>query len=226
MSRFKNEVTRLEAHVLTLRIGAGLFFLVAVLMGLGWWSAPRDMTIHVPPDLRSGSTRKWWEIPPETVYTFGFYIFQQLNRWPTNGEEDYQRNLRQLAPYLTPSCQTQLEQEFEDRRAAGELRKRTRGVYEIPERGYGDDPTFRVKTLGNDAWLVNLDLSADEYYGSEKVKRALVRYPLHVVRMDMDPERNPFGLALNCYSGKPQRLTSTTQSTGTGLDVPGQGVMR
>ncbi|MCD5976774.1 PFL_4703 family integrating conjugative element protein [Pseudomonas quasicaspiana] len=228
MSRFKNEVSRLEAHVMTLRIGVGLFFVVAILMGLGWWSAPRDMTVHVPPDLRSGSTRKWWEVPPETVYTFGFYIFQQLNRWPTNGEEDYPRNLRQLAPFLTPGCKTQLEAEFEERRAGGELRKRTRGVYEIPERGYSDNPTLRVKTLGNDAWIVNLDLTADEYYGSEKVKRALVRYPLHVIRMDTDPERNPFGLLLNCYSGKPQRLSSSvvTQSPDTSLDVPGQGVVQ
>ena len=66
-------------------------------MGGGWWSAPRDLTIHVPPDLRSGSTRKWWEVPPESVYAFTFYVFQTLNRWPTNGEEDYARNLHALA---------------------------------------------------------------------------------------------------------------------------------
>ena len=36
-------------------------------------------------------------------------------------------------------------------------------------------------------------MSADEYYGSEQVKRAPVRYPIKVVRLDIDPERNPFG---------------------------------
>ena len=41
--------------------------------------------------------RKWWEIPPESVYAFTFYIFQQLNRWPTNGEDDYPRNIRALS---------------------------------------------------------------------------------------------------------------------------------
>lgn len=219
MSRFKNEVSRLEAHVKSLRVVLGMLFVLAGALGLGWWSAPRDLTVHVPPDLRSGSTRKWWEIPPETVYTFGFYIFQQLNRWPTNGEEDYARNLQQLRAYLTPKCQTLLQAEFEQRRLGGELRKRTRGVYEIPERGYGDDPGFRVKTLGRDAWIVNLDLTADEYFGSEKVKRALVRYPLHVVRMDVDPERNPFGLALNCYSGKPQRIAPATPTRSIATDL-------
>src|SRR3546814_10150605 len=61
MSRFKNEITHLQAHIKTLRLGAGALVIVALVMGGGWWSAPRDLTIHVPPDLRSGSTRKWWE---------------------------------------------------------------------------------------------------------------------------------------------------------------------
>mgnify|MGYP003644458338 CR=1 FL=1 len=103
MSRFKNEVLRLDAHIKTLRIGASVLVVLALVMGVGWWSAPRDLTIHVPPDLRSGSTRKWWEVPPESVYAFTFYVFQQLNRWPSNGEEDYARNLHALSPYL-PFC--------------------------------------------------------------------------------------------------------------------------
>ncbi|EAR8537770.1 DUF2895 family protein, partial [Salmonella enterica] len=51
-----------------------------------------------------------------------------------------------------------------------------------------------------------LDLVADEYYQSVLIKRALTRYPLHVVRWEGDPERNPFGLALDCYASTPQRL--------------------
>src|SRR5690606_11827629 len=70
MSRVKNEITHLQAHIKTLRLGAGALVIVALVMGGGWWSAPRDLTIHVPPDLRSGSSRKWWEVPPESVYAF------------------------------------------------------------------------------------------------------------------------------------------------------------
>lgn len=69
MSRFKNEVVRLESHIKTLRAGYGVMFGIAVLMGFGWWDAPRNLTIHNPPDLRSGSTRNWWEIPPEIKET-------------------------------------------------------------------------------------------------------------------------------------------------------------
>lgn len=208
MSRFRNEITHLQAHIKTLRLGAGALVIVALVMGGGWWSAPRDLTIHVPPDLRSGSTRKWWEVPPESVYAFTFYVFQTLNRWPTNGEEDYARNLHTLSPYLTPSCQAFLRADYDYRRSTGELRQRVRGIYEIPGRGYGDNPTARVRTVSERDWVVTLDITADEYYGAEQVKRALVRYPVKVTRVDVDPARNPFGLALDCYDGAPQRISA------------------
>jgi integrating conjugative element protein (TIGR03746 family) len=206
MSRFRNEVLHLQAHVKSLRLALVVLFAVAALLGFGWWSAPKNLTIHVPPDLRSGSTRKWWDVPPESVYAFTFYIFQQLNRWPANGEEDYPRNLRALSPYFTPACRAYLQQDFETRRGNGELRQRVRGVYEIPGRGYGDDPASRVKVVSDHDWRVTLDISADEYYGSEQVKRALARYAIRVVRQDVDPERNPFGLLIDCYASPPRRI--------------------
>lgn len=60
--------------------------------------------------------------------------------------------------------------------------------------------------LSQDDWIVNLDLTTDEYYGDEAVKRTLVRYPVKVVRMESDLERNPWGLALDCYAETPKRL--------------------
>lgn len=213
MSRFKNEITHLQAHIKTLRMGVcGLFF-IALVLGFGWWTAPRDLTIHVPPDLRSGSVRKWWDVPPESVYAFAFYVFQQLNRWPTNGEDDYVRNLHALASYFTPACQTFLQRDYELRRNAGELRLRVRGIYEIPGRGYGDNPTLRVRTLSARDWVVTLDVTADEYYASEQVKRAFVRYPLKVARVDIDPTLNPFGLVIDCYNGTPQRIEIPQEAT-------------
>jgi integrating conjugative element protein (TIGR03746 family) len=220
MSRFRNEVAHLQAHVKTLRLGIGALFAVVLLLGFGWWSAPRDLTIHVPPDLRSGSTRKWWDVPPESVYAFTFYIWQQVQRWPTNGEDDYPRNLHTLSAYLTPGCRTFLQHDYEHRRASGELRQRVRGIYEIPGRGYGDSPGTRVKAVSNRDWIVTLDVSADEYHGSEQVKRALVRYTLKVARMDVDPERNPFGLMLDCHARAPQRIEATPAASHPQGDSP------
>lgn len=215
MSRFKNEVTHLQAHVRTLRLASGALFLLGLALAFGWWRAPRDLVIHVPPDLRSGSVRKWWDVPAESVYAFTFYVFQQLNRWPKNGEDDYSRNIRALSAYLTPACKSFLESDFAFRRDNGELRQRVRGVYEIPGHGYADDPTGRVKALSDNDWVVTLDISADEYYGGEMVKRALLRYPIKVARMDVDPEHNPFGLALDCYASPPLRIVPATPTAST-----------
>ncbi|MFZ3204819.1 MAG: DUF2895 family protein, partial [Pseudomonas sp.] len=79
---YRKKVDAQYAHIVSLRIGLGLMAVVCLALAFGWWSAPRELTVHVPPDLRSGSTRKWWDIPPESVYAFGRYIYQQMNRWP------------------------------------------------------------------------------------------------------------------------------------------------
>lgn len=205
-SRYRFLVDAQKAHIKTLRASIALLMIVCFGFWWGWKQAPEKLVVHVPPDLRSGSTRLWWDIPPENVYAFGYYIFAQLNRWPTNGEEDAPRNVFKLQNYLTPSCREILKKENDTRRINGELRNRVRGVYEILGRGYSDDPGFRVQQLDKDSWKVTLDITADEYYLSESVKRALVRYPLKVVRYDLDSEKNPWGLALDCFTDTPQRL--------------------
>jgi integrating conjugative element protein (TIGR03746 family) len=116
------------------------------------------------------------------------------------------RNIHKLQNFMTPTCKATVEREVETRRNAGELRNRVRGVYEILGRGYADNPTERVKQIDRNSWQVNLDITADEYYLSEPVKRALVRYPLRIIRYDIDPEVNPWGLAFDCYLSTPQRI--------------------
>ncbi|USB67187.1 PFL_4703 family integrating conjugative element protein [Klebsiella pneumoniae] len=211
MRQFKHALAARDAHIVTLRLVIGVMLLIVVALWYGWQSTPRNLTIHNPPDLRAGSTRPWWEIPPGQVYAFSFYIFQQLNRWPVNGEEDYPRNLTALRAYLTPSCLTQLEQDNQLRRDRGELRERVRGVYEIPGRGFHPK---RVQILDRDRWIATLDLTVDEYYRAEPVKRALVRYPLNIVRYDVDAEKNPWGLVLDCFASQPQKLEAITPAEG------------
>ncbi len=57
MSRFKNALNARDAHIWTLRGTCVLLILVCLVLALGWMNAPRNLTIHQPPDLRSGSTR-------------------------------------------------------------------------------------------------------------------------------------------------------------------------
>ncbi|EAB4413183.1 TIGR03746 family integrating conjugative element protein [Salmonella enterica] len=203
MSAFKHALAARDAHIRTLHIALVALFLLASGMGFGWYSAPRQLTVYLPPDLRAASQRPWWEVPPATVYAFAFSVFQQINRWPTNGEADYPRNLSALRAYLTPGCYSQIDREFRQRLQNGELRDRVRGVYEIPGRGFSDK---RVQILDRDNWIVTLDLTVDEYFHSEPVKRAMVRYPIKVLRYNIDQQKNPWGLALDCFSSPPQKL--------------------
>ncbi|EAR4436915.1 TIGR03746 family integrating conjugative element protein [Salmonella enterica] len=203
MSRFRHAVKDRDQHILTLRIACGVLAFFLLITCVGWMLAPNKLTVHNPPDLRTGSTRPWWEVPASSVYSFAFYIFQQLNAWPKNGEVDYPAKIHALSAYLTPGCQDYLNAEARKRSNAGELTDRVRVVYEIPGRGY---QSKSVSVISRDSWVVRLDLVADEYFHAEPVKRALVRYPLKVVRWEGDAERNPFGLALDCYDGVPQRL--------------------
>ncbi|WP_127958567.1 PFL_4703 family integrating conjugative element protein [Serratia microhaemolytica] len=203
MSRFRHAVKDRDQHILTLRLACAVLTFFLLITCAGWMLAPSKLTVHNPPDLRSGSTRPWWEVPTPSVYAFAFYIFQQLNAWPKSGEVNYPAKIQALSAYLTPTCQDFFYADAKKRSQTGELIDRVRVVYEIPGRGYQPKS---VTVLDNDHWVVRLDLVADEYFHSEPVKRALVRYPLKVVRWDGDPERNPFGLALDCYDGIPQRL--------------------
>jgi integrating conjugative element protein (TIGR03746 family) len=205
MSRFRHALQHRDQHILTLRIACGVvLFLLLIALG-GWMTAPGRLTLHIPPDLRTGSTRPWWDVPSPNVYSFAFYIFQQLNAWPKNGEVDYPDRITALSPYLTPGCQRFLAADARKRAAGGELVDRVRVVYEVPGRGYARDS---VTTFSRDSWGVRLDVVVDEYFQSEPVKRALVRFPLRVVRWSGDAERNPFGLALDCYGAVPQRLAA------------------
>ena len=44
---------------------------------------------------------------------------------------------------------------------------------------------------GPDAWTVLLDMQVTETFGGQGVKDVFIRYPLRVVRFDVDRERNP-----------------------------------
>ncbi|CFQ34384.1 MULTISPECIES: PFL_4703 family integrating conjugative element protein [Yersinia] len=207
MSKYRSAVHARDRHILTLRGACGVLLFLLLLALTGWMLSPRNLTIHNPPDLRSGSSRAWWEVSPPTVYSFAFYIFQQLNSWPKDGNTDYPYRISSLSAYLTPTCEEWLNKDAKQRKSAGELRERVRGVSEVPGRGYRDDS---VTVVSRDSWIVRLDLVADEYYHTEPVKRALVRYPLKIVRWDQNPEVNPFGLALDCYANIPQRLEAAS----------------
>lgn len=202
--RYRRQIDNVRAHIWSLRVVIGILLVIIALMWIGWNNAPRAIRIHHPPDLRSGGVMGIDEVPPANIYAFGHYIFQQLNRWPADGARDYGAQIYRLAPYLTPRYRAELLADLDTRGRRGELTGRVRGMYEVPGHGYEER---RVEILGNGAWVVWLDLAINETVRGMTVKQTVVRYPLRIVHYDVDPEANPWGLALDGFAEDPRRVT-------------------
>ena len=210
---YRDKVNTLRAVIFFEAGIIGLLFLALYGTVIGWQRADAEQSLHIPPDLRSGAVVKKGDVPPANAYAFAHYIFQQLNRWAEEGSRDYGKNIFRLAAYLTPRFRAQLEADLDLRGKNGELASRTRGTLELPGAGYEER---RVDIQGNGAWVVWLDLQILEWVRGLQVKDTVVRYPLRVVRYDVDREKNPWGLALDGYAEEPRRLSQAEVAALTG----------
>ena len=209
MRRYRTEIDNVRAHLRSLWVVIGAQFMVILALWFGWSQAPKQLTVHVPPDLRSGATLSVNEAPAANVYAFAFYIFQQLNRWPEDGAKDYGKAIFRISPYVTPRYQSELLADLELKGRQGELAYRVRGVQEIAGHGYEER---RVDVLATGVWVVWLDLNLVESVKGMTVKKTAIRYPLRVVSLAVDPEANPWGLALDGYANEgPQRLSASAR---------------
>lgn len=168
--------------------------MLALVVGLA--VAPNAITVHIPPDLKNGATVQPNAPSAANVYAFAVYIFQQLNRWPVDGSTDFSAAIYALAAYLTPSYRAALVTELEGKARRGELAGRERGMQEVPGSGFTEQ---RVNALEDDVWEVIVDMELSESVKGMAVKRKRIRYPLRVVRYDVDREANPWGLALDGF---------------------------
>lgn len=197
-----------RSHSKTLRL---MIVLVAAIGAIGMYFAhamPRSLDLHLAPDIKAGDTVHFVDgqaaVPDVNIYGFAYYIWQQLNRWQADGAKDYGQQIFRMQSYVTPSCRAQLQADMQNRHQAGELRQRTRFMSEIPGLGYSSN---RVRADGPNAWTVLLDMQLIETFRGQPVKDAFIRYPIRVVRYDVDRERNPWRLAIDCFgSNRPARL--------------------
>ncbi|EOH9077242.1 DUF2895 family protein, partial [Pseudomonas aeruginosa] len=54
---FRKHTAQQQAHINTFRFITGFLCMVIVVLAYCVWEARKDLWIHIPPDLRSGSTR-------------------------------------------------------------------------------------------------------------------------------------------------------------------------
>lgn len=219
MSRYLNAFSQATNTIAVQRWTIGVLGIVAVAALIGWRTRDTNLTIHIPPDLSSGAVLKVGkraDVPPPNVYIFAFHVWQQINNWTKDGATDYGQQIFDYQWYITPACRQQLEADMRIKADASELVGRTRTIMEIPGQGYTSE---RVASLGSGAWTVSADVILNEYVKGVLVKKTYVRYPLRVVRYAVDSERNPWGLAVDCFGdGRPERLdASVIKSQAQGI---------
>ena len=201
VSRYRNELAGQREAIRALWGAVAVALACALVLGVGWMTAPSALRIHIPPDLTAGATVRPDDPGPPHVYTFALYIWQQLYRWPSDGAAEYRAKLDALVHFLTPACRQDRLDDFAERNARRELAGRQRAVWELPGRGYAPERVFHE---GAGSWVVSLDLMIEETVLGERVKTRAVAYPVRVVRYDVDREWNPWGLALDCLAGTPR----------------------
>lgn len=192
-------------HIRSLHLS--IAFLIVVVIALWWRNGVLQEVrrIYIPPDLTQGLVTDFETVPAPTIYTFTYYIFQQLNRWRENGEKDYPQQIYALQGFLTPGCLAALEEDMNEKQRLGELRQRVRTLQEILGQSYTRQ---RVQIESGSSWKVWLDVNVAESISGHPVKDVMLRYPLSVVRFDVDKEVNPWGLALACdKTMRPKLLT-------------------
>ncbi len=203
--RYRDQMANQSSHITTLRLVIGIQCLVMVGLWVGWSHARETLRVHIPPDLRSGANLAFNAVHPTNVFAFASYILQQANHWDGDGSKAYPERTYQLSAYFTPEFRSQLITEMELRSKHGELTNRTRSFQLLPNSAYTDR---RVDILSPDSWRVWLDVQIIEHVRGMEVKNVKIRYPVTVIRYAVDPEQNPWGLALAGFSGDgPRRLT-------------------
>ncbi len=207
MSQFKSREQELRKTIRYRdRIIVAMFLCLGVAIA-GLVRAPHVIDVYQPPDVRYGHLSSINSVPPTTVYDFAKSIFTSLHQWEKDGAVDYEHNRLALRAYLTPNYHKDIKRDIFLRNENNELRRRTRVMTPAPGSAY---TTAAVVVESNDAWIVYLDMRVTERVNLKPVKDIYVRYPIRVIRYPISRAANPAQLALDGYTGEPQRLAITT----------------
>jgi len=195
-SKLASERDALHLHIQFLYFAIFVSLSLAAAMWYGWYSAPNNLRISIPPDLRKGAVVRPGEFSSLTVEAFAASIFRELHRWEVDGESDYGKKILENQAYLTPRYRNWLIEDMNQRDKDGELKQRVRWTLEVDGSAYNPE---NVVAYDDGSWLVNLRLQIFEEVGGIKAKDIKVLYPLRIVKMNVSPAKNHWGLALDGY---------------------------
>ncbi len=125
--KFINALEQAYWHIRTLWLFILITVVMNVLLIIGWMHSQSKMTIQIPPQIpESGLTMIQGEIPKTTIYSFAYYVWQSINHWSSDGLQDYQQQITQFSPFLTPDFKLNLIEDYNNLLNQGELQDRLR----------------------------------------------------------------------------------------------------
>lgn len=203
--RFQNVLENARFSIRLLLIALLLFFISNMALIIAWRSSDANIRVDIPPQIpTSGFSVTKGEVPKAFVYSFAFYIWQQVNDWQVNGETDYPNNIKAMSAFLTPNFQLTLQHDANSRFEHGELQERLRSVVGNNGSSYH---VSDVEVLGHHTWVVHLTMRLTERLNvnAKAVKSVVIHYALRVVKSDRNAIKNPWGLALDGFQTSPER---------------------
>lgn len=175
----------------------------------GWKSIQNDVRVTVPPNNFNGVTLKPGEFDQATVYGFTKSTFKALNRWVNNGQVEYAENIEKYRVYFTPKFFSEVSAHYKKKNDDGELKDRSRYMLDvIGSQVFNADD---VETLNDGSWVVTVKVDVKEHIGKYLIKETSQVYPLHIVRLNIDPELNKWGLAINGIAENREVITRVEQ---------------
>jgi integrating conjugative element protein (TIGR03746 family) len=179
----------------------GILCLLTIAFFIGWLTSPSRLTLYIPPDIQNGATLKAGSIPDPLIYSFAYEVWQELNYWPQESGDDYNKNIRTYWSYLTPAFKAELLEDSAELKASGQT-QRIRYLQGLSGAAYD---SVNIKRLSSDTWEVDLKMRLTEFKNNQAVKDVEIIYPLKVTRINTSPKNNPYGLALAGFVSEPQR---------------------
>ena len=204
--KFLSALEQARWHIRTLWFVVVIMIGINVLLVVGWIHSQSKISVQIPPRIpESGLMMRQGDIPDSTVYSFAYYVWQSINHWSNDGLQDYQKQITQFSPFLTPDFKLQLIEDYNNLLNQGELQDRIR----LMEGASGSEyMPSDVDYIGHDTWLVHLKMRLTELMNSNAkvVKDIQMLYTLKIVRFDIDAKQNPWGLAMTGFAEAPERI--------------------
>lgn len=215
MTLFKQALANAKLTVLLLLLLNLIWAAIAVYAITGLNNAPKTMTFYVPPAIPgNGFISKSGSVPKATIYSFTYYVWQSIQTWLTNGEDDYKSNLLTYAPYLTDSFRSELENESSALDSQGMLLHHEQTSFEATQDGFNP---VNVTYLGHNTWLVHLVMRTvnriaiakddSSFSKTHIVRDATTSYVFKVVRTNRVTAKNRWQLQVAGFAVPPKTMT-------------------